>query len=444
MRRQILTLFIIMLPFSPAFAAGYGLNEQSAAAMGSAYAGAAAGAEDASYLPYNPAAAAATTSGDVTVSAVSIMPSSSANYTTALTAAGTPVSGNKQPSGFIRNAIIPDLAWRERLSDRWSVGMSISVPWGLASIYPTTGAGRYYGDETKLLTIDATPVVAYDIAPNITIAGGFQAQYAKGTLTTAVDIGTIGALYHIPGSVPGAMDGSTLINAHSWAYGFVLGGRAVLDDGWTVGLSYRSAVHHTLKGPWTFTLDSAGVGAAIKGATGLFSPTIARAKLTTPDELEFGVRKKIDDRWTALMEVNWTGWSSFNMLNIVAANPVQPTDVTDEQYKDAVLVALGAEYAMDDRWTFRVGTAYDGTPIPDATLATHIPDANRFWVAAGLTYHATDTIDIKASIGHLSNDSRTINQTAAMTGNALRGTLIGTTNSSVTVLGLALTYNLQN
>ena len=240
------------------------------------------------------------------------------------------------------------------------------------------------------------------------------------------------------------MDGSTLINAHSWGYGFVLGGRATLDDGWTLGLSYRSAVHHTLKGPWTFTLDSAGVGAAIKGATGLFSPTMARAKLTTPDVLEFGVRKKIDDRWTALMEVNWTGWSSFSELNIVAANPVQPNDVTDGQYKNAVMAALGAEYAMDDHWTFRAGTAYDGTPIPNSTLATHIPDANRYWVAAGLTYHASDTIDIKASVGHLSNDSRTINQTAAMTGNALRGTLIGTTNSNVTVLGLALNYNLRD
>lgn len=69
--------------------------------------------------------------------------------------------------------------------------------------------------------------------------------------------------------------------------------------------------HHTLKGPWTFTLDNAGVGAAINHATGLFTDTTQSAKLTTPGVLEFGTRKQIAQNWTALLEVDWTGWSKF-------------------------------------------------------------------------------------------------------------------------------------
>src|SRR5215475_6906305 len=143
MRRALVTFFCLASA-TPAFAAGYGLREHSTEAMGEAYAGAVATGTDAGFLSYNPAAAGATQGGDFAISAVSIMPGSSANYNTALTGAGTPAGGNAQPKDFIRNAIVPDIALRQRLDDRWSVGLSVSVPWGLSTKYPNGWAGRYY------------------------------------------------------------------------------------------------------------------------------------------------------------------------------------------------------------------------------------------------------------------------------------------------------------
>ena len=143
MRKLAFLLMATAVPCQQALAAGYAVREQSADAMSTAYAGAAATGTDASFLAYNPAAAAATDGGDISFSAVSILPDSSATYGTALTSAGTPAGGNGTPSGFIRNAIIPDLAVRQRLTDRWSVGLSMSVPWGLSTNYPANYAGRY-------------------------------------------------------------------------------------------------------------------------------------------------------------------------------------------------------------------------------------------------------------------------------------------------------------
>jgi long-chain fatty acid transport protein len=441
--RCLLLVSLSLFLATPALAAGFGLREQSTEAMGEAYAGATATNSDAGFLAYNPAAAAATSGGDFALSAISIMPGSSANYTTALTAAGTPAGGNAAPKDFIRNAMIPDIAIRQRLDDRWSVGLSVSVPWGLATKYPTGWAGRYYALTTKLLTVNVTPVVAYDLAPGFTVAGGVQAQYAKGTLSSATDIGTIAALQSLAGAVPGAQDGSASINAHGWGYGFVLGARAELEDGWTLGLSYRSAVHHTLKGPLTFTLDSIGFGAAIRSATTLFTDTTAKAKITTPAELGMGMRKKFMDDWTLLAEADWTDWSSFKNLTAVAANPVQPKDVTIANWKGSWLTSLGVEYAASDEFALRMGTGIDQTPIPSSTLNPRIPDASRTWIAGGVTWHAAPEMDLKFSYAHLFNDTRTINQTAAMTGNALRGTLMGTTKSNVNVVGLSLDYRWQ-
>jgi long-chain fatty acid transport protein len=442
MRRPILVL-LCLLPAAPAMAAGFGLREQSTEAMGEAYAGATATASDAGFLAYNPAAAAGTQGGDFAISAVSIMPGSSATYTTARTAAATPAGGNATPKDFIRNAIIPDIAIRQRLDDRWSVGLSVSVPWGLSTKYPAGWAGRYYAQGSKLATTNITPVVAYDIAPGITIAGGVQAQLAKGTLSSAVDIGTLGALSAIPGSVPGAQDGSATINAQGWGYGFVLGARALLDDGWTLGLSYRSEVHHSLKGTWDFALDTVGLGAAIRNATTLLSNTSVKAKLVTPADLQFGLRKQFMEDWTLLAEADWTDWSSFKNLSAVAGNPVQPNDVTVANWKSSWLVSLGAEYAASDDVTLRFGAGLDQTPVPSSTLAARIPDADRTWVAVGATWRAAPDMDVKFSYGHLFDDTRTVNQTAAMAGNALRGTLIGSTESDVNVLGLSLDYRWQ-
>ena len=59
------------------------------------------------------------------------------------------------------------------------------------------------------------------------------------------------------------------------------------------------------------------------------------------------------------------------------------------------------------------------------------------------TWHASPALNINFSYGHLFDDTRNVNQTSAMTGNALRGTLIGTTKSDVDVIGLSLDYRWQ-
>src|SRR5262249_42469149 len=162
-------------------------------------------------------------------------------------------------------------------------------------------AGRYYALKSRLITVNITPIVAYQVNDSLTLAAGPQFQYAKGTLSNAVDIGTIGALFKIPGAIPGAQDGTATFKADGWGYGFVAGAIAEVTSDITLGLSYHSAVHHTLKGNLDFTLDAAGVGAFLNGA-GLLLDSGAETKATTPDIASFGARARLSERWTALAE----------------------------------------------------------------------------------------------------------------------------------------------
>jgi long-chain fatty acid transport protein len=191
----------------PASAAGYGLREASTVAMGAAYAGASATGTDASFLAYNPAATAAVGRYDASISMIGLLPSSSAEYDLATTSAMTPAGGDMTQSEFVKTAYVPNLAARMRLSPELSAGLVVFAPWGLATGYDGGWAGRYYAHQTRLMTLNITPTLAYQVTDRLSIAAGPQIQFAKGTLSNAIDIGTIGFLYSVPNSVPGTQDG---------------------------------------------------------------------------------------------------------------------------------------------------------------------------------------------------------------------------------------------
>lgn len=440
MRATHLAAIFTLVGAASAQAAGYALKEESSDAMGSAYAGAAASEKDASYLIYNPASLDGVEDWDASVSGIGIFIDSNAHYPTALTSTGSLTGGTQTPNSFVSNALIPEVGLRKRLSPQWSIGLVVSAPWGLITHYPTDWAGRYYAEYTKLMTINATPVVAFEVTPQLSLGAGLQIEYAKGKLGTAIDIGTIGALAGIPGAIPGRQDGFAHLDGDGWATGFTLGAIAKPTPDLTLGLSYRSKIDHTLDGSLNFNLDSAGLGALIRSATGIFADTQASAKIPMPDEISFGGREAFSDRWTGLFEVDWTNWSLLHQLRIVAANPAQPPDVTVLNWHDAWFGSVGLEYHHDERWTFRFGTAYDQSPTPDATREPRVPDPDRVWLAAGASYRWSDSTEIELSAGHLFDLSSSVVLNPSQSGNQYRGTLIGTNNSAINVVGLQINY----
>jgi len=440
MSRTGLLILLSAVTFSTsALAAGFGLKEHSADAMAAVYAGAAATGSDASYLAYNPATLAAVDQTDFSVSAVQILAGTSANYTSATTSAGNSTGGLANPKDFIADATVPALGFRQRLSEDWAVGLSISAPWGLRTNYPMTWAGRYYAQQSSLFTINATPIVSYQITPDLALGAGAQIEFARGTLTSVIDTGTLGALNHIPGSIPGAQDSFARLSGKSWTYGYTVGLVDHLGDV-TVGVAYRSSLQHDLTGPLTFRLDDAGIGSAIRSLTGLFTDTKQTTGLTTPDMITSGARIDLSDAWTGLVELDWTHWSRFREIRIAALNPAQPDDVTTTRWKDTFFASLGAEYRASPLWTFKAGAGYDQSPTTDATREPRIPDADRIWLSAGVRYRVSPDADLSFTASHLFFVQSSLALNPAIPGAALRGSLTGTTNAYVNVIGLQLSY----
>jgi long-chain fatty acid transport protein len=427
---------------SGAWAAGYGLKEHSARAMGAAYAGSAADTDEAGALVYNPASLSGVAGTDASISLVEIVPHSSATYTGATTSAGTPASGSAAPRSFIADAPVPAIAVRHRLTDDLAAGLSVSAPYGLKTVYPAGWAGRYHALKSEAVTVNIAPAIAWTVTPELALGAALNVEYARGEVTSAVDIGTLGALNAIPGAIPGAFDGAARLSGMDWATGFSLGAVYRPAPDLTLGLSWQSAIFHRLAGPLTFTLDSAGLGAAIRAATGFFTDTRAAAKLATPDMLLFGARKDVSDDFSLMAELDWTNWSRFRALTITAQNPAQPDDVTLADWHDTIFASLGGEYRLDEGWKLRAGIGFDQSPVPDATRNPRIPDADRLWLAAGLEARLSPGARLHLAYGHLFNSDSSIGLTQSQPGNALRGNLAGTTRSTVDTIGLQIASTL--
>lgn len=428
-----------LLP-SSAVAAGYALKEYSLSGMGSAFAGSSAQDDEPGFLTYNPATSSGVSDWDASFTVNGIYPTSQAAFGVATNALGTPTGGNATPDGFIKDAYEPGLQVRYRLTDDLTAGLSVSAPWGLSTRYNDGWAGRYYALESKLITVNTVPSLAYQIAPEFTVSAGVQIQYAKGTLSNAIDFGTIGGLFLVPGALPTQQDGKADFNAEDWGYGYVLGALWQPSAAVSVGASYRSEIRHKLEGDIDFTLDTAGTGAVVSGATGAFVDSAGSTKLTTPAVASAGLSVEVSPAVTVLAEAGYTWWDAFDELRIKFANPLQADVLQTYDWKNAWFASAGVKARPAENWTVRMGVAFDQSPTRDATRDPRIPDADRTWLAFSSRYDFDGGTSLEVGYGHLFIPEKPITLTAAAPENLVRGNLIGVTDSHVDVFTVQVTF----
>ncbi|HEY0282859.1 MAG TPA: outer membrane protein transport protein [Rhizomicrobium sp.] len=438
-----------------AYASGFGLREVSASAFGSSYAGAPAPGGEASTMFFNPALVADVKTVDISSSVLGLLPDATGNFT-ATTAASTPAGGAAHVKDIVNTALIPSLAVRARLTDRFTVGLQVTAPWGMITDYGPDWVGRYYAAQSDVKTANVTAVAGFQPVPELAFAAGLQVQYIKGRLGKAIDFGTIaaGPPFGLPVpavTIPGMRDGFVLLKAQNWGLGYVLGLTWTPGERLSLGLSYRSQIDNTLKGTETFDLGSVPVtalggvtvGQFIAAHTGWFQNGGAQADFSTPASVTFGGRYKITDRLTALASVDWTDWTAFKEVRAVTVpNPYnQPDDVTTMAWKASWYGAVGLEY-KNNGWSFRVGTAYDGTPTTDQYRTPGIPDGSRTWLTIGAGVRLTDHMNLDVSYGHLFFQKGNIDLSVATPENRARGSLNGVVNMNVDILGGEVSYHL--
>ena len=198
-----LTFTLLVFRTPEARAGSFALNEQSVSGLGVAYAGGAAQAEDASTIFFNPAGIALLDHGEIQIGGQYIMPQARFhNSGSNLSEPGTPfdrepLSGGESGVGAIAH-LIPNLylsqpVFRSPVYGDLSVGIGLSVPFGLETDYDSNWAGRYSALRTKLQTFDIQPTVAYRMFDRLSLGASLDIQYASARLSRGIDFGAVAA-----------------------------------------------------------------------------------------------------------------------------------------------------------------------------------------------------------------------------------------------------------
>lgn len=331
-----------------ASAAAFQLWEQNASGLGTAYAGSAAVADNASANFFNPASLTQLSGINISAGVTAVGPS----YQYRDNAGASNTGGDA--GGW---AAVPNAHISAQLSPAWTVGFSVSAPFGLATEYNSGWVGQTQSLKSEIKTVNFNPSVAYKLNDKVSLGFGLNYQTIDGELTRYSGSPVVGNV---------ALKGDD----HSW--GWNAGALFTLSPSMRVGVSYRSAVKHVLEG----------------NVTTQTSTTPVRADVKLPDTFILSVWQQVSDRWEAMGDLSYTRWESMQALNVINRNSGSLVSSERFNYGNSWRIAWGAAYKATDAVKYKFGIAYDRTPVQDGDRSPRVPDNDRLWLSLGAQWNA--------------------------------------------------------
>lgn len=376
---------------SAAHAAGFMLTEQSAGALGRAYAGVGVDGTDISGVYYNPATMTLHPGTQIQAGFVAVGLD--------LAFEGKDKGGNPiTENGQYNTQAIPHGYISHQLTDSVWLGLAMTVPFGMGTEYDDDWAWGNRGISAEVLTFDFNPNVAWKVSDKLSLGAGISIQYAAADLKMRQDI-------MAPGN---SVDGE--VDADSIAWGFNVGLMWSPLENLRFGLSYRSRVNHNADGDFTYS-NPKGNGSLLPGMSdgrvNFDTPYDATATISTPAWAMATAAWDVNDLLSLYATFRWTDWSSFDTLDIKSASLNIPpisngVKTVENHWQDTYLVSVGADLRFANWWTFRAGIGYETSAVDDPKYRTSIiPDADRLWLALGSSFKATENMQIDVSAAWL-------------------------------------------
>jgi long-chain fatty acid transport protein len=385
----------------PAHASGFLIFEQGAKAMGMAGAFTAQ-ADDPSALFHNAAGIAFQDKRDFYLGGTLVTGGADFNG-----AAPYPGPGVSEQTESL-SELVPHFYWVEPINDRLSFGLGINAPFGRVVEWqnPDQFTGRFISTKSELTSIDLNPTVGWKATENFGIGIGVIGRFSEVELDNY-------QLTEFPGvPVPIEYARANLKGGMDQGYGWNLGILHKYNDSFHWGLQYRSRLQVDYSGD--ITLDQVLTGnPVIDGTLQAIIPfgedVPASTSIEFPDIASLGLGFATSANSWLEVDINWTGWSSFDRLVIDIDNPLFDQVVLDEMWDDSFQYRFGWRFNTSERTQWRFGYLYDETPQPEQTVSPVLPDANRNDFTFGYGYKS-DKFWVDLAVMYVAFDNRTVNE----------------------------------
>ncbi len=367
----LLAALCLALPAPAAWASGLWLYEKGTPEVGTANAGVAARAEDASTAASNPAGMTRLERPELMVGIQPIVMDVhfKPNGNTTTTGPSGDADGVMPAASFF---------YVRPLAKDWRFGLSAGSYFGLGVKYEDDWVGRFYVQESALLTANVAPTLAYRVTDWLSVGAGpvFQFAYLKNKV--AVNNTVFGP------------DGQLEYKDSSFGVG---GGVGILLEPWKgtrFGLTYMSPIEHEFKDTPKFS-NVLGPNAALPALLGEIT-----IKMTIPQQVMFSAYHELTPTWAVMGNLGWQNWTKFGYagisINNVTGNTVSAS--ANAHYDDTFHIAVGTHYRFHPRWRVTAGFAYDSSPAGNVDRTVAMPLDRTLRYSGGLIYEWSDRVTL--------------------------------------------------
>ncbi len=364
-----------LISCSAAWGAGLWLYEAGTPDMGTAAAGRAALANDASTAGSNPAGMTRLERSQMLIGIQPLYLKSEFSPESGTTVSGSD-GGNS--GGWV---MAGNLSYVHKLDEDWSLGVMAGSYFGLGLDPSDDWVGRYYVTEAEFITFGVNPGVGYRINDNFSVGAGISVVYAELTQKASVN----NVLDRIP-------DGKLKVEDDDVGYGANLGGLWEISKGTRFGLTYRSEVEIEFED--VAKLEGLGpLLAAALNRAGLLGSKVD-LEMNIPQAVMLSGYHQLDERWAIVGNLGWQDWSEFGKSDIVVSSDTVTKLTQDRNYDDTWHAALGLQYRIDDPLLLSVGIAYDSSPVDDEDRTLDLPLDRQIRYAAGIQYDLNEDVTL--------------------------------------------------
>ena len=281
---------------------------------------------------------------------------------------------------------------------RWAVGLGLTTPYGVSSEWDPQGSLHYTTAHfAELITLSASPAVAYKVSDR------FQIGVAANLYWSQIQFHQFYPWALWTGN-PGQPEGMAALKGDGTGVGATLGASWDVAEGHRVALSYRSMVDIDYIGDFHIS----NIPALVLGL-GFSDHSPFKTQVGFPNVVGVGYGVRLSPRARLEFSGEWIEFSRFDTLplDIGGNNPLLPSRVVAEQWRNTFTAGLAGDWDLGDGWIWRAGYQYYETPVPDRTFSPVIPDSNQHALTTGISYRF-GRHRVEASYGKIFYETRTL------------------------------------
>jgi len=246
-----------------------------------------------------------------------------------------------------------------------SVGLGVYAPYGGNMDWPADTGFRAVATDGSLKYFRFNPVIAFKLAPNLSIGGGVMVDYGKIDLEQGLrPFPQPANFYRFKG------DGLSV--------GYNLGALWQPFEEISLGGTFRSATPITMNGHAEFEQLSAGLP---------YTSLPASADFTFPITAVVGISYRPTPKWNLEFDANYTDWSSFETVTIYQQGtvpfPIQQNIPVTLKWQPSWIYEFGVTRYFDNGWHVSAGYVYNETSVPDAYYTPLAADLDRHFFSIG-------------------------------------------------------------